>query len=695
MTNERPTLEPTEGPDPTLEDPAMRALADGPLAPVRLKHPSGLWVLFITEMWERFSYYGMRALLVLYLIAGTAEVLENGAPNTNPGFGWSEENAYVLYGVYTFMVYLTAIFGGVLADRFLGTHRSMLVGGWIIACGHITLACTEFFGVTPGTVVSFQNSPGAVVCFLSGLAMIIVGTGFFKPCVSVMVGQLYGQNDGRRDSGFTIFYMGINLGAFMSPLIAGTLGEKVGWHWGFGSAAVGMIAGLIFYQIYRPKHLHGIGVPPENRSWSGRSLLVFLAIGGGIVAIPLVPLILFISGGLGPIVDAWGNLTNTPAKQTVAWIVGAGVLVGGILAFLFAQRPKERAPLGVIFILAFLGNIFFWTAFEQAGSSMNVFAQQNTDRTAWGLLKSDDLSQSVHIEREASDGGAFRLAHLGQHSADIVVGTSTAQDIADAISALSAFSGFETEVETTNDGDVGVAIMPGDVVTLTFDGAFPTFFPDAIEAGATLDSPLGAAAPTSGADLSSNVTLGVIEDTGFPATWYQSVNALCILICAPMFAMLWIRLERRNRNPSTPMKFALGLWILGLSFLAMVLGAMDARDGLAAPHWLLITYIVYTWGELCLSPVGLSMVTKLAPPRLQSFMMGVWFFTFALSNLCGGLVAQLSTKFKSEGNEPPEMTFVIEGLPGFYLLLVVFPIGMGVLILLLTPLLKKMMHGVK
>ena len=208
-----------------------------------MNQPKGLWVLFITEMWERFSYYGMRALLVLYLIASTDE------GTFNPGFGWSQESAYLLYGIYTWLVYLTPIFGGLIADRLIGTHRSMLVGGWIIAAGHITLAATELFGVTAGAAVSLQSSPGALLCFLSGLVLIVIGTGFFKPCVSVMVGQLYDADDERRDGGFTIFYMGINVGAMMSPLIAGTLGETVGWHWGQLNKTINSTNGFLFATI--------------------------------------------------------------------------------------------------------------------------------------------------------------------------------------------------------------------------------------------------------------------------------------------------------------------------------------------------------------------------------------------------------------------------------------------------------------
>ncbi len=495
-----------------------------PLDELQTGQPAGLWVLFITEMWERFSYYGMRALLVLYLIASTQPEIENSSgemvSNFNPGFGWAESNAMILYGLYTWAVYLTPIFGGLLADKFLGTHRSMLVGGWIIAAGHITLAGTELFGVTAGEVVTLQTSPGALITFVTGLVLIIIGTGFFKPCVSVMVGQLYGKDDPRRDSGFTIFYMGINLGAAMSPIIAGTLGQKVGWHWGFGSAAVGMILGLIFYQIYRPKYLAGVGLSPKQIALERAK--------GGVVE----------------------------SKVDDAEL----------------QRPLNSVDIqriAVILILAFFGNIIFWAAFEQAGSSMNVFADQNTSLVLFG---------------------------------------------------------YE-----------------------------------------------------------------------FPSTWYQSVNAVTIVLCAPFFSILWVWLDKRNANPSTPVKFAIGLWLLGLSFIAMVFGAMDAEGGnLAGPHWLLITYIIYTWGELCLSPVGLSVVTKLAPAKLQSLMMGTWFLSFSMANLLGGLMAAFSTKFKpGENGEPPEASFIIDGLPGFYLMLVIFPVCAGVVIFAISPFLKKMMHGVK
>jgi POT family proton-dependent oligopeptide transporter len=464
-------------------------------------HPRGLWVLFVTEMWERFSYYGMRALLVLYLISATG-----GLDADNPGFGWSEADAYRLYGLYTWAVYLTPILGGLIADRLLGTHRSLLLGGAIIAAGHLTLAATELFAIEPGVPVSLDTSPGALACFVTGLVLIIVGTGFFKPCVAVMVGQLYGEGDVRRESGFTLFYMGINVGALLAPLVAGTLGETVGWHWGFGAAAVGMIAGLITYALLRPRYLAGIGDAPERGSARADDRA-------------MLPL------------------------DRVEW-----------------QR------VGVILVLAFFGNVVFWAGFEQAGSSLNVFAAQSTDRTIWGLL----------------------------------------------------------------------------------------------------------AEP-------------------FPATWYQSANPLAVIVFAPLFAWLWVALAKRGLEPSTPVKFCLGLWLLGLAFIAMVAGSLQARgEGLAGPHWLLITFTVVTWGELCLSPVGLAMVTRLAPAHLQSLMMGVWYFTFSLANLLAGEVARFSTRLASG-----DITFVLDGLAGFFLMLVLAPIVVGTALLVLVPWLKRWMHGVK
>jgi len=486
-------------------------------------HPRGLWVLFLTEMWERFSYYGMRALLVLYLVAKIDD--------PNPGLGWTNEEAGQLYGVYTAMVYLTPVAGGWVADKFLGTHRSMLTGGWIIAAGHFALALTEL-----------STGPTATATFMLGLILIIIGTGFFKPCVSVMVGQLYGENDPRRDSAFTIFYMGINVGAFFSGIGAGTLGEKVGWHYGFGSAGVGMVLGLLVYQFLRPKYLKGIGLSPKEAAAHKHD------------SEDVEPEEMVCAKCHLMLGDLPEGEKCPDCGATERTMMSPSALV---------DRPLSRVNyerIGVILILAVFV-IFFWAAFEQAGSSMNVFAKNFTDR------------------------------ELG---------------------------GFE-----------------------------------------------------------------------FPATWFQSVNPAVIILFAPVFAWLWTWLDKRNLHPRTPTKFAIGLMLLSAGFVFMVIAGMKVADGAkASAFWLLAAYTFHTWGELCLSPVGLSMVTKLAPTKIRSLMMGVWFMSNAASNLIAGLFFAYSKRI-----ENGEVFQLLGGKADFYLVLVLAPLGAGIIVLLLSPLLKRMMHG--
>ncbi|HEX9181381.1 MAG TPA: peptide MFS transporter, partial [Burkholderiales bacterium] len=397
-----------------------------------MKHPPGLALLFVTEMWERFSFYGMRSLLVLFLIAGTGE----------GGFGWSIQEASRLYGWYTGLVYLTPLIGGYIADRWLGTNRALVLGGAVIACGHFSLALES------------------VPAFYAGLALLIVGTGLFKSNVSTMVGQLYGPDDPRRDSAFTLFYMGINLGGLLGSLICGYLGQSrgYGWSWGFAAAGVGMVAGLGIYLLGRRRLLGEVGLRPAHA--------MALAAGG--------------DGALG---------------------------------------RDERERIGAIFILA-LFVVFFWMAFEQAGSSMTVFAERNTDRAApeW------------------------------------------------------------------------IASLSGDAL--------------------------------------------------LPAAWFQALNPAFILLLAPLFSVLWQRLDAGRRAPSAPAKMALGLLLLGAGFAVLTVGARLADAGHAvSPWWLIFAYLLHTLGELCLSPVGLAMVTRLAPLRFASLLMGTWFLANFAANLLGGYAA--------------------------------------------------------
>ncbi|HEY0975122.1 MAG TPA: peptide MFS transporter [Solimonas sp.] len=442
-------------------------------------HPRGLSTLFFTEMWERFSYYGMRAILVLAMVAS----VDSG------GLGLDDPTATAIYGLYTAGVYLLAVPGGWIADRLTGQQDAVWYGGILIAAGHFTMALATH------------------ASFYVGLLLIVLGTGLLKPNISVLVGQLYRDDTGsRRDAGFSIYYMGINIGGFAGPLICGWLGERVGWHWGFGAAGVLMVLGLVQYKLTRG-YLVDAGREPSQsgdpardarlrrRGWSAVAIGV-----GALVAVTVAGL----SGALA--IDAIALAS-----------AGVYVIVGGAAAFfayviLFGGLDAaERKRVGVIAVF-FIAAAVFWSGFEQAGSSFNLFADRYTDRLIFGWE--------------------------------------------------------------------------------------------------------------------------------LPTSWLQSVNSLFIILLAPFFAALWINLGRRGLDPSIPLKFSLGLIQMGLGFLVLYFAALFVVQGeKVLPTWLILTYLLHTTGELCLSPVGLSAVTKLAPKRFVGQMMGTWFMGAALGNLIGGLIA--------------------------------------------------------
>lgn len=326
-----------------------------------LGHPSGLFLLFFVEMWERFSYYGMRGLLVLYLkapIEGMLNPPASAPEGFNPGRGWSASDASNAYGWYTGLAYLTPIIGGIIADKFIGTHRSMLVGGLLIALGHIVLGVSGLGGL--------EHSELGMSVFVLGLALIVIGTGHFKPSVSVMVGQLYDLKDPRRETAFGIFYMGINLGAAIQTYIVGTLGELVGWHWGFGAAAVGMLLGLAAYMILRPRLLGQVGAPPDDKK--ARIAPAFLPVG-----------LILALGIAGAFHLGWLNWFDGFFSQ--GWVIGLIVLacVAWAVFFTMRQERADRGPVVSIFLFM-LFNAVFWLSFEQAGSSINIFTDERVDR---------------------------------------------------------------------------------------------------------------------------------------------------------------------------------------------------------------------------------------------------------------------------------------------------------------------------
>jgi proton-dependent oligopeptide transporter, POT family len=464
-------------------------------------HPAGLSTLFFTEMWERFSFYGLRAILILFMTA----------PLALGGLGWGVERAGAIYGTYAASVYLMALPGGWIADKVLGLRRSVFWGGVLIMCGQICLAV-----------------PHGTFFFYPGLIFIALGTGMLKPNISALVGQLYTPDDVRRDAGFSIYYMGINVGATFSPLICGWLAQGEGfqhllgkmgidpttsWHFGFGFGALGMALGLLQY-VLTGKRLGNAGLTvfgaatPEALAASRRKLTVAI---GAVLAVIALMVVLSQAGVV--------TVTATGISRVMDFVL-LGVVIG-FFAWLFSAgewTPDERKRLVVILVL-FLAATVFWSAFEQAASTLNLFAQNQTRNSIFGI--------------------------------------------------------------------------------------------------------------------------------SYPASWLQSVNALLIIILAPVAGLVWVKLG--PRDPSTPAKFSLGLFFLGAGFAVMILAASAAASGQkVSPLWLVLTYLLHTIGELCLSPVGLSAMTKLAPARVTGLMMGVWFLASSVGNKIAGTVAGLTEKFSGQ-----------------------------------------------
>jgi POT family proton-dependent oligopeptide transporter len=477
-------------------------------------HPRGLSTLFFTEMWERFSYYGMRALLILFMTAAPAA----------GGLGFDAVTAGAIYGLYTSMVYMMTLPGGWIADRLIGPQRAVIVGGVLIASGHFSMAVPS------------------LTTFYLGLALIVIGTGLLKGNVSVIVGRLYGPNDGRRDAGYSIFYMGINTGAFVAPLVCGYLGQRVSWHIGFAAAGVGMVVGLIQYSLGR-KYLGSAGLHPADPGsveglaeqkrqaarWLGLGMTAFVLVGIGIYTgvLPITAT---------QIADAAGYVLLALSVGFFGWVF----LSGG-------WTRVERNHLILIGVL-FVGYALFASSFEQGGSTLNLFADRNTNNSIFGW--------------------------------------------------------------------------------------------------------------------------------SFPSSWFQSVNALFVIVFAPMFAWIWIRMAARGKEPGAPFKFAIGLLLVGAGFAVLIPPAYAAEGGtLVGPGWLILTYLLHTWGELALSPVGLSAMSKLAPVRIGGLVMGVWFLGTSVGNYLGGRAAGF---YES-------MT-----LPSLFIAVTTFAMGAGILFLVFSRSLNRL-----
>lgn len=555
-------------------------------------HPAGLFTLFFTEMCERFSYYGMRAILILFMVANMDQM--------NGGMGLDAATAAAIYGLYTASVYLLTLPGGWLADNVFGQRKAIWYGGIIIMLGHISLAI-------PGNMT-----------FFFGLCLVALGTGLLKANISTIVGDLYPEGGARRDAGFSIFYMGINIGSLLGQMLVGYLGESINWHYGFGAAAVFMLIGLITYKLTEKKYLGDTGMVPKARE---ARAVEGAAQGKPILAIVLVAvLIAFIF-----VLQATG-VVDMRNIEGVAQTLGYSIVAIAILYFTYVLVAggldrMEKRRVGVIIFL-FIGAALFWAGFEQAGSSLNLFAERHTDRIF-----------------NASGLPAFTAPLLGL----LVFG-------------ILGYIWFKQIYRRENLIEALKYITAVVVVGLA---AFAYW-----------------------------ITSSIIGGWEMPASWLQSVNPLFIIILAPVIGALWVKLAARNMHPSAPLKFGFGLICLGLGFLVMVFASRIVVADLpevvrVSTMWLVMTYFLHTVGELTLSPVGLSMTTKLAPKKFAGQMMGIWFIGAALGNLIAGLFA---------GNFDEEN---VAQMPDLFTSVVMTSVGAGILFIVLSPFLKKWAGGIK
>ncbi len=501
-----------------------------------LGHPRGLLVCFLTELWERFSYYGMRALLILYL---------------TKHFLFSDDKATHIFASYSAMVYLMPVIGGTLADRYLGARKAVILGAILLVLGHSGMALEGPPAIT--TEAGVVRDPVYLQIFYFSLALIITGVGFLKANISTIVGSLYTEGDPRRDGGFTLFYMGINIGAFAATILCGWLGETYGWAYGFGLAGIGMLAGLATF-LRGQRHLGDRVNPPDPDRLKARLM-------------PLISLETAIYlGSIASVFVIWQLMQHRDViGQLLQGFGGIMLLVVVIYSFTRCTPIERDRMLVIVGLVAF--SVVFWSLFEQAGSSLNLFADRYVDRK----------------------------------------------------------------------------VMNGEI----------------------------------------------------PASVFQSINPLFIFLLAPFFSLLWVGLAKRNLEPSTPVKFALAIFQVGLGFLVLVFGAQQAESATSIGlWWLVLIYFLHTSGELCLSPVGLSAVTKLSVPRVVGMMMGVWFLASAGAGYIAGEIARLTGAETIDGkvlNAEVALANTIE----VYTKVGYLGIALAVILLLVSPLLRRGMHGIR
>ena len=578
-----------------------------------LGHPAGLFVLFFTEMWERFSFYGMRILLVLFLTAPFV--------SDNPGWEWPREHALALIGTYASLLYLTPIVGGYIADRLTGYRIAVVIGCLIMTLGHASMALETAFS------------------FYTGLALLVIGTGFFKPNITSIISEMYKGKESKKDGAYTIFYMGVNAGAFFGMMLCGYLAENIGWSWGFGLAGIFMFLGML--QFLLAKNLFGlIGAPPsklkdftpekesakpeKTADSTEEKLNPFTSLDYGLIVLSSLAGILYL---FNDPLEKIGNINLLPFE--VAGLGGSNIVVlAGLALFLvlvisrvsrYSRIVRDRIIAVAIFGLF---TVFFFAAFEQSLGSMTLFARDYTNRALVG-----------------SSALIFKIV-------DALLTTIPLMIITWVLYLL--FKKTYSKIGWSNI-----------VLALAFVGVWSLVLYRLIDKFSQ-------------------------EGNQIEATWFGILNSFFIITLAPFFTRWW----ESKYNPSAAMKYALGLILLGLGFAILAYGSAGIPQGSKTASvsmvFLILAYLLHTMGELCLSPVGLSYLSKLVPARMIGFMFGIWYLAIAIGQKSAGTLGGMIDKIGEQYS-----------LSVFFLIFTLAPIGMGIVSMILNPVLKKLMHGVR
>ena len=567
-------------------------------------HPAALFVLFFTEIWERFSYYGMRAILVIFL---TGAILGD-----NPGWGWSSSAALSLLGTYAMFAYLAPLAGGWLGDKKIGYRNAVVIGALLMTLGHASMAVE-----TP-------------TFLYIGISLLVIGTGFFKPNITSIISKIYEGRDDKKDGAFNIFYMGVNAGAFLGIMLCGWVGEKVGWSFGFGLAGIFMLLGMI--QFYYAQPLFGeIGGVPEKydkklevKKENNEKLNPFSPLDILLILIFVVSALIFIIndplskiGGINILNFSYFGMENSLFFALVAFISFITLLLVRIPRYTTIVRDRM-----IVFTIFCLFTVFFWAAFEQGAGSLPLYTRDFTDRFL-----------------EGNSALIFKIV------------------------------------------DISVTIVPLLVITYVLISLFKKTFTEILLSNIVLG-------------LSFIIVWGIIifkiysesqsTSTEVPITWFAILNSLFIIIFAPLFSKWW----DSSYNPPASVKYFLGLALLGIGFGFLAFGARNVPAGADSASlsmmWLVFAYLFHTLGELCLSPMGLSYLSKLIPARMIAFMFGVYYLAVAIGNKLAHYVGGDIDKITQEYS-----------LSGFFLIFTIIPIALGFISLLLHPIIKKSMHGIK